>query len=276
MARINLLPWREERRRERTRRFGIAMVVGVAVSAAVIAAVHLIYQDRIDGQNARNAYLEEQIAILDDKIKKIQRLERERQQLIDRMRAIETLQTSRPVVVRLFDEIVIALPDGVSITEISQSNTEWTFKGISESNARVSNFMRNIEASPAFKEPRLDIIETKGGETKGGDKPAATGKVEEQRRVNNFTISYSGRAKRPRRPTAAPARRRARGARHERIRSTTARAQEHRELAQICQGSGDRAGVPAGISSRLVRRPARPCSNKTWRASRPRSSISMP
>lgn len=186
MARINLLPWREERRRERTRRFGTAMVVGVIVSAAVIAAVHLIYQDRIDGQNARNAYLEQQIAILDDKIKKIQSLERERQQLIDRMRAIETLQTSRPVVVRLFDEIVTALPDGVSITEISQSNTEWTFKGIAESNARVSNFMRNIEASPAFKEPRLDIIETKGGETK--DKPAAAGKVEAERRVNNFTI----------------------------------------------------------------------------------------
>ncbi|MBA2590947.1 MAG: PilN domain-containing protein [Pseudomonadota bacterium] len=188
MARINLLPWREERRRERTRRFGTAMVFGVIVSAAVIAAVHLIYQDRIDGQNARNAYLEQQITILDDKIKKIQGLERERQQLIDRMRAIETLQTSRPVVVRLFDEIVTALPDGVSITEISQSNTEWTFKGIAESNARVSNFMRNIEASPAFKEPRLDIIETKSGETKGGDKPAAAGKVEAERRVNNFTI----------------------------------------------------------------------------------------
>ncbi len=190
MARINLLPWREERRRERTRQFGTAMVLGVIVSGAVIAAVHLIYQDRIDGQNARNAYLEEQIAILDGKIKKIQSLERERQQLIDRMRAIETLQTSRPVVVRLFDEIVTALPDGVSITEIAQSNTEWTFKGIAESNARVSNFMRNIEASPAFKEPRLDIIETKGGETKGGGSAAdkAAGKVEAERRVNNFTI----------------------------------------------------------------------------------------
>lgn len=106
------------------------------------------------------------------------------------MRAIETLQTSRPVVVLLFDEIVTALPDGVSITEITQSKTEWTFKGIAESNARVSNFMRNIEASPAFKEPRLEIIETTGGETKGGNKPAdkAAGKVEEQRRVNNFTI----------------------------------------------------------------------------------------
>ena len=189
MARINLLPWREERRRERTRRFGTAMVVGVIVSAAVIAAVHLIYQDRIDGQNARNTYLDQQIAILDGKIKKIEGLERERQQLIDRMRAIETLQTSRPVVVRLLDEIVTALPDGVSVTEISQSNNEWTFKGIAESNARVSNFMRNIEASPAFKEPRLDIIETKGGE-----KPAA-GKAEAERRVNNFTIVVQEKSK---------------------------------------------------------------------------------
>ncbi len=194
MARINLLPWREERRRERTRRFGTAMVVGVMVSAAAIAAVHLIYQDRIDGQNERNAYLQQQIAVLDAKIKTIQGLERERQQLIDRMRAIETLQTSRPVVVRLFDEIVSTLPDGVSITEISQSNTEWTFKGIAESNARVSNFMRNIEASPAFKEPRLDIIETKGAD-QPADKGAA--KVEEQRRVNNFTIVVQQKAEEP-------------------------------------------------------------------------------
>ncbi len=186
MARINLLPWREERRRERTQRFYSAMAFGGFISAAAIVAVHLIYQDRIDGQNERNSYLEQQIAILDDKIKKIQSLEKERQQLIDRMRAIETLQTSRPVIVRLFDEIVTALPDGVSITEVSQSNSEWTFKGIAESNARVSNFMRNIEASPSFKEPRLDIIETKGADKKPAEKAAA--KVDEQRRVNNFTI----------------------------------------------------------------------------------------
>ncbi len=185
MAHINLLPWREERRRERTRRFYSAMAFGGFLSMAGIVAVHMIYQDRIDGQNERNGYLERQIAILDDKIKTIQSLERERQQLIDRMRAIETLQTSRPVIVRLLDEIVTALPDGVSIKEISQSNTEWTFKGIAESNARVSNFMRNIEASPSFKEPRLDIIETKGG-----DKPAekAPAKPDAERRINNFTI----------------------------------------------------------------------------------------
>ena len=138
------------------------------VSAAAIAAVHLIYQDRIDGQNARNAYLEQQIAILDKKIKKIQGLERERQQLIDRMRAIETLQTSRPVVVRLFDELVTALPDGVSITEISQSKTESDHQG----HRRIQRAGLQLHAQhrglAGLQDPRLDIIETKGG-----DKPAA-------------------------------------------------------------------------------------------------------
>jgi type IV pilus assembly protein PilN len=197
MAHINLLPWREERRRERTQRFYTAMAVGGVVSAAAVVAVHLIYQDLIGGQDERNAYLQQQIAVLDEKIKTIESLERERQQLIDRMQAIETLQTSRPIIVRLFDEVVNALPDGVSLTEISQSNTEWTFKGIAESNARVSNFLRNIESSPAFKEPRLDIIETKAG-----DKPG--GKVEEQRRVNNFTIVVQQKGEEPANTDADP------------------------------------------------------------------------
>jgi type IV pilus assembly protein PilN len=203
MARINLLPWREERRRERTRRFYTAMAVGGFVSAAVVVTVHLIYQGWIDAQNGRNAYLQQQIAVLDEKIKTIQNLERERQQLIDRMHAIEALQTSRPIVVRLFDEVVNALPDGVSLTEITQSNTEWTFKGIAESNARVSNFMRNIEASPAFKEPRLDIIETKAGDAKPGAKPGD--KAEEQRRVNNFTIVVQQKGEEPADVDADPA-----------------------------------------------------------------------
>ncbi|MGH8526542.1 MAG: PilN domain-containing protein, partial [Gammaproteobacteria bacterium] len=100
-------------------------------------------------------------------------LEKEKQRLIDRMRAIETLQTSRPIIVHIFDELVSTLPEGISLTEITQSSNAITIKGIAESNARVSNFMRNVEASKWVKKPQLSIIETRD---------------DEGRRLNNFSL----------------------------------------------------------------------------------------
>ncbi len=175
MARINLLPWREERRRELKQQFFAATGVAAGATLALVAAVHALYVNHIDYQGTRNSYLETEIKRVDKIITEIKDLEQQKQRLIDRMRAIETLQTSRPVIVHLFDEIVDALPDGISLTEVSQSNTQVTIKGVSESNARVSNFMRNIESSNWLKDPRLDIIETK---------------LEDGRRINNFTLVF--------------------------------------------------------------------------------------
>lgn len=124
-------------------------------------------------QTARNGYLESEIKKLDKTIAEIRDLQKEKQRLIDRMRAIETLQTSRPIIVHIFDELVSTLPEGISLTEITQSSNAITIKGIAESNARVSNFMRNVEASKWVKKPQLNIIETKD---------------EKGRRLNNFTL----------------------------------------------------------------------------------------
>ncbi len=175
MARINLLPWREERRKERKQKFMVTLGAAAGASALVVFLVHMVFQDLIDYQNERNAYLEGEGQKLAVKMKEVRDLEKQRQQLIDRMHAIEQLQTSRPIIVRLFDEIVSSLPEGISLTEIHQTSNQVTIKGIAESNARVSNFMRNIDGSLWLKDPKLNIIETKD---------------DEGRRINNFTLIF--------------------------------------------------------------------------------------
>lgn len=175
MARINLLPWREERRKERQQKFMVTLGAAAGASALAVFLVHMVFQDLIDYQDERNGYLEGENQKLAVKMKEVQDLEKQRQQLIDRMHAIEQLQTSRPIIVRLFDEIVNSLPEGISLAEIHQTSNQVTIKGIAESNARVSNFMRNIDGSPWLKDPKLNIIETKD---------------DEGRRINNFTLIF--------------------------------------------------------------------------------------
>ena len=156
-------------------------MLGLTAGAAVLtwALVHAIYASRIEHQQSRNGYLSdprhevvvkvlEQITRLDRQIKEIEALEQERARLIARMKAIESLQASRPVVVHLFDELVTTLPEGVYLTEVRQQGTVVTMHGVAESNARVSNFMRNIEDSKWLRNPRLEVIESADG-AKGGD-----------------------------------------------------------------------------------------------------------
>lgn len=173
MARINLLPWREERRQERKKQLLTATAMAAAFTVLIILITHLLYQDWIAYQDTRNGYLADQISLIDKTIKEIRDLEKEKRRLLDRMRAIETLQTSRPIIVHILDELVTTLPEGVFLSDIAQSNKEITIKGVAESNARVSSFMRNVEASTWLKNPRLDIVETKS---------------QDGRRTSNFTL----------------------------------------------------------------------------------------
>jgi type IV pilus assembly protein PilN len=99
MATINLLPWREERRRERKRQFFIILGTAAGITLGIIVLVHGLFTQLIEHQQVRNKYIEDQIALLDKKITEIRELEKEKQRLLDRIRAIETLQTSRPVIV---------------------------------------------------------------------------------------------------------------------------------------------------------------------------------
>lgn len=173
MARINLLPWREELRTERKKRFLTNTAVAAVLTLALVGLVHLYFQQLVSYQKSRNTFLQSQIVVLDKKIKEIKDLEKERKGLMARMRAIEELQTSRPIIVHLFDELVGTLPEGVYLKEVSQKGDAITLKGVARSNARVSNFMRNLDDSPWLMNPVLNVIESK---------------TSDGRRISNFTL----------------------------------------------------------------------------------------
>jgi type IV pilus assembly protein PilN len=167
MPRINLLPWRDEERKERKLKFLVAL--GVAAVAAFLTAFvgYLMMDSMVSAQKARNARLNEEIAVLDKQIEKINSLEADKARFIARMEVIEKLQRSRPEIVHIFDEITKQLPDGVYLTSITQSNGRLKFEGVAQSSTRVSAFMRNIDASSYLKEPELEVVETKKGNTTG-------------------------------------------------------------------------------------------------------------
>ena len=160
MARINLLPWRAELRKQRRTEFFAIVGMCALLALAIWGLIHFHFTERIASQVERNDLLKSEITKLDKQIKEIQELEKEKERLIARMKAIESLQTSRPIVVHLFDEMVNALPEGVYLKELTQNGTSVEIKGVAESNARVSTFMRNIEKSEWVKNPKLQIIET--------------------------------------------------------------------------------------------------------------------
>ena len=161
MARINLLPWREAERKRRQREFLFMAVAGLVVTALVALALHMHMEQLISAQQARNDFLQEEISHLNRQIKEIQELEKTKANLLTRMNVIQQLQQSRPEVVHLFDELVIAIPEGVFLTNLKQTGKRVVVEGRAQSNARVSAFMRNIEVSPWIGNPQLLLIENK-------------------------------------------------------------------------------------------------------------------
>ena len=159
MAHINLLPWREERRQERQRQFYIAVVAGLILAVVVFYLAMLYVDGLIDEQNSRNNYLQTEITKVDKKIKEIKGLEQERDRLIARMQVIQDLQRSRPKVVKVFDALVRTVPDGIYLTKVSRQGNMLTMQGVAESNARVSVFMRNLDANKEFDEPQLQVVQ---------------------------------------------------------------------------------------------------------------------
>lgn len=176
MAKINLLPWREELRKERQQQFYTTMGAFVVLTICVWGAIHFINTQRIDYQLSRNTILDGEIVKLDKKIEEIKRLEKEKQRLKARIEAIEQLQGNRPLIVRLFDEMVTSLPEGVSLVSVIQKGKAVTINGVAQSNARVSSFMRKLEESDWLGDPQLDVIEAK--DDKG-------------QRVSNFTMRFT-------------------------------------------------------------------------------------
>ena len=164
MARINLLPWRAERRKQRQREFqgmlGLAALAGVLMSFLV-----WFYFDRqITGQHERNSFLQAEIVKVQKQNEEIKELDSKKDRLLARKKVIEELQANRSQMVHLFDSLVRTIPDGVALASIKQEGEILTLEGRAQSNARVSAYMRNLETSGWMTDPDLSIIEAKGEE----------------------------------------------------------------------------------------------------------------
>ena len=176
MIRVNLLPHREMRRQRQRKQFFVAL--GVVVAAGLITAllVHTslaaTHEDRVD----RNKYLESEIAKLDKEIADIKKLKEMTASLLARKKVVETLQSNRADVVHLLDELARQLPEGIYLKGIKQAGNRVTINGFTQSQARVSTLMRNLEASPYLE--NANLIEIKSVTTPGS-------------RVNEFTLNVS-------------------------------------------------------------------------------------
>ena len=158
MASVNLLPWRETLRKDRQNRFYAALGVTAVLAAGIVLLANAYVGSLQDAQKERNAILDREIQQLESKIKEIRKLRAQKEALLARMEIIGQLQAKRPEIVHLFDELVRNIPDGVTLTSVSQKGQLLTIKGYALSNARVSTLMRRLESSEWFTTADLDII----------------------------------------------------------------------------------------------------------------------
>jgi type IV pilus assembly protein PilN len=179
MAHINLLPWREELRKHKQKEFITTAAVSAVLAGVLVLGAHLYVNGKIEYQTQRNNFLKAEIDILNKRIGRIEELEAMKQGLLARMNVIQDLQSSRPESVHLMDELVRSLPDGVYINGFTQRSRNLTMTGIAQSNARVSDYMRNIDVSEWFGDPHLDLIRTTESN---------------RRRIANFTLRGIQRA----------------------------------------------------------------------------------
>ncbi len=155
MAKINLLPWRQAYREQKKREF-LGIIVAVFIVAGLSAYAWIAnVQGQIDNQNARNRLLDQEIAKLDAQVKEISELKKVRDDLLARIKVIQDLEGTRPVIVRYFDEFARAVPDGVYVTYLERKGNSMEIQGVAESYNRVASFMRNLDASDWYAAPNL-------------------------------------------------------------------------------------------------------------------------
>lgn len=167
MAKINLLPWRAERRKQREREFGAIMGAALALGVLAVFAWGWYYGQMLDGQQARNDLLTHEITALEAKIKEIDALKDKRDKLLQRKEVIETLRASGSSTVRMLDDLVRTIPDGVRLTNIKQNGEALVLEGLAQSQARIASYMRNLETSRWLSKPDFG-----GSEGTGPDKTA--------------------------------------------------------------------------------------------------------
>ncbi len=155
MIRINLLPHREVRRAQQKRQFFIALGIVAAAGALLTYGVYYRLSVEFDDQVARNKYLTEEIAKVDKDIAEITRLKEETASLLARKQVVETLQSNRSETVHLLDQLVRQLPDGMYLRSVRQQGEKVSINGVTQSQARVSTLMRNLESSQKLGNPAL-------------------------------------------------------------------------------------------------------------------------
>mgnify|MGYP000194524909 FL=1 len=166
MAYINLLPWREEAEKAKQRAFFSALTA-VALSAfAVVFLVNQFYQMRVDGQNARNQFLKNEIQTLDLRIAKIKSLNEKKKELEKRTSVVEQLQRSRNVGTQVLDEIAKVVPNGIYLTRLEKQDNSLNIIGKSESNNHLANMIREIERSDLFDDAVLESITSNDARSK--------------------------------------------------------------------------------------------------------------
>ena len=158
MAGLNLLPWRDKAREQKKKQFFVLLGFAMAMAGAVVLLGHTYMRSAIDHQQQRNQYLQNEIIILDKRIAAIKKLDATKQALLGRMQVIENLQSTRPAIVHLFDEMATALPGGMYLEKLKQTNTLVNVVGKAESNARVSSYMNRLDRSSWLSSSNLNII----------------------------------------------------------------------------------------------------------------------
>jgi type IV pilus assembly protein PilN len=166
MAHINLLPWREEALKAQQKQyFSILIAVGLS-SLAIILGVNFYYQAHIDGQNNKNKYLKNEIAVLDVQIAEIKTLNSKKAALQKRIKVVEQLQRSRNVGTQILDEIAKIIPNGIYIIELQKQGNILQVTGKSESNNHLANMIRAFQLSELFADATPESIIADDGSSK--------------------------------------------------------------------------------------------------------------
>lgn len=167
MAKINLLNWREEKRKQVEQQFYVMLVAAALFGAAVVFAMQTQLDRMIEYQESRNQYIQSEIKKVERAIAEIKVLEKKKEALLARMNVIQNLQSDRSDSVHLLDELVKVIPEGVHLDSFKQQKKALTFTGIAQSNARVSAYMRNIERAEWLASPNLRVIQSNKKSSEG-------------------------------------------------------------------------------------------------------------
>ncbi len=155
MIRINLLPHREAKRKARQQLLVILVGLTATLALAIGSLLWVVFNTQVENQKGRNQYLNGEIAKLDKQIEEIKKIREETASLLAKKQVVEGLQINRSEPVHLLDQMLRQLPEGLYLKSIRQTDNKINVTGYTQSQARVSAFMRNIEASPYLENPNL-------------------------------------------------------------------------------------------------------------------------